>query len=530
MRRPSCPRVIAFALLFAGPAAASARAADDSVVVEASDLDRRKDLIGKDVVVDDHVEFYVQRPGNEPDELQLKRTAITFLVPRRLRPTSTRMSSALVRGVLRRDDSRTVCDVSELRALPKDLERLERGVGSLPAKDSETRKAWVRWAERRAADFKDKALRDRARAVEADVLRIESEMKRLGVDAPAEWLAMALDARRREVAEPEPSALGHRAFRAQLARAQTVDELKALVREIESFFPKAATDRDSSRVNLGRWEATYNEDPPATYRSAAPSVRAALDRRLWVDAMQRWLESQGAADLQTALAAAEQAQTALPERADLPARIQEAAARRARQNLATLRLSEAKALADVFRDKLHQPDEALKLLRDWLKIQQDRLSSTDAEGALQLANYYEELLHDRVTCMELLRRAWKIDPSSKETAEAFRLRGFRKVQDEWIESAPERAAGDATDASRPSSGAKGLRNLTAEEVRLALGEPKYVSYISSKGQLIQQWIFVDTRSVRFVNIVRNPGELKARVVADYTLPPTVLKGGFSSSR
>jgi tetratricopeptide (TPR) repeat protein len=528
MRRRVWTFIITFLLV--PPVAARPLSADDPVVVEAFELDTRQDLIGKDVVVDDHVEFYVQRAGNEPDELQLKRTKITFLVPRRLRPASTRMSAALVRGVLRRDDGRTVCDVRELRALPKDLERLERGVATLPAKDFETRKAWVRWAERRAVDFKDKALRDRARAVEADVLRIESEMKRVGVDAPAEWLAMALDARRREVAEPEPSALAHRAFRARLARARTVDDLKALVQEIESFFPKVSTDRESSRVNLGRWEATYNDDPPGTYRTAAPPVRAALDRRLWADAMQSWLELQVAGDLQASLAAAEQAQTSLPERPDLPAKIQQNATRRARQNLATLRLSEVKALADVFRDKLHQPDEALTLVRDWLKIQQDRLSSTDAEGALQLASLYEELLHDRVTCVELLRRAWKIDPSSKETAEAFRTRGFRKVKDEWIESSPERGSGDATEASRPSSGAKGLRNLTPEEVRLALGEPKYVSFASSKGQLIEQWIFVDTRSVRFVNIVRNPGELKARVIADYTLPPTVLKGGFSSSK
>ena len=50
---------------------------------------RREDLIGKEVAVDDHVSYYVPRNGTEPDELQLKRTPITFLVPRRLRPTSS---------------------------------------------------------------------------------------------------------------------------------------------------------------------------------------------------------------------------------------------------------------------------------------------------------------------------------------------------------------------------------------------------------------------------------------------------------
>ena len=57
----------------------------------------------------------------------------------------------------------------------------------------------------------------RARELEAEAFRIETAMKRLGVDAPEEWLAMAKDARRRRVPEPEPAALAHRAFRAQLA-------------------------------------------------------------------------------------------------------------------------------------------------------------------------------------------------------------------------------------------------------------------------------------------------------------------------
>ncbi len=245
--RPILPLALTILIFAPMSEAAFSFSADQPVVVEPADLGQRQDLIGKDVVIDDHVEFYVKRAENEPDELQLKRTPMTFLVPRDLRPASTRMTSALVRGVLRRDGNRLVCDVSELKPLPKDLDRLERGLAGLPAKDYETRKAWVRWAERRAKDFNDKALRDRARLVEADVLRIESEMKRLSVDAPSEWLAMALDARRREVPEPEPSALGHRAFRAKLAAAEAAAELKALIQEIESFFPRASTDRDRSR-------------------------------------------------------------------------------------------------------------------------------------------------------------------------------------------------------------------------------------------------------------------------------------------
>src|SRR5207248_6159063 len=111
--------------------------------------------------------------------------------------------SALVRGVLNRDGGRLVCQVTSLQAVPSDLDRLERGLKDLGPKDYETRKAWARWAERRAADFKDEALRKRAKALEGEALRLEGELRRVAVDAPQAWLEMAQEMRRRQVPEPE---------------------------------------------------------------------------------------------------------------------------------------------------------------------------------------------------------------------------------------------------------------------------------------------------------------------------------------
>ena len=75
----------------------------EAVAVEPAELERRPDLIGRQVIVDDHVKYYVARTGSEPDELQLKRTPITFQVPRGLRPqASTRITYVVVRGVLAR--------------------------------------------------------------------------------------------------------------------------------------------------------------------------------------------------------------------------------------------------------------------------------------------------------------------------------------------------------------------------------------------------------------------------------------------
>jgi tetratricopeptide (TPR) repeat protein len=343
---------------------------------------------------------------------------------------------------------------------------------------------------------------------------------------------MAREARRRGVPAPEPAALGHRALKARLATATTEAELTALIKEIEDFFPKAASNLVAGRLNLARWQGPYNDDPAGTYRDAPAQTREALDRWLWAEATTRLLELQASRDLPSAIAAAERAATLLPENAALPAHLIEKASNAARADLGNLRLSEAKALASVYREKLERPAEALKILGDWLKKQQDRLSSTDAEGTLELANLYESMIQDRVTAIDLLRKAFRIDPTSKEIAEAFRSRGFRKVKDEWVESTTptqDRLARPTDSGTTPQPlGTRGLHGLTGDDVRARLGgKPDRVNYVAARGQLIEQWIYhLDNQKVRFVNLLRSPGELSPRVIADFTIPGSRLKGAF----
>ena len=89
-----------------------------------------------------------------------------------------------------------MCDVTEIKPVAGDLDRLERELKSLAAKDLRREKRGPQWAERRARGLQGQGAPRSARTIEGEALRIESEMKRLGVDAPREWLAMAKEARR----------------------------------------------------------------------------------------------------------------------------------------------------------------------------------------------------------------------------------------------------------------------------------------------------------------------------------------------
>src|SRR4029077_1754556 len=109
-------------------------------------------------------------------------------------------------------------------------------------------------------------------------------------------------------------------------------------------------------------------------------------------------------------------------------------------------------------------------------------------------------------------------------------------KDDWVESVhatpvnPSTGAGANTPPVAMNS--QGLLGLTADEVtaRLAV-KPNRVNFVGSKGQLIEQRIYhLDTKRVRFVNLLHSPGELKPRVIADYTLPSSNMKGGLEPAR
>ncbi|QEH34324.1 hypothetical protein OJF2_28600 [Aquisphaera giovannonii] len=510
-------------LLMVVAASHPARGQEAAIPVEPAELARRADLVGKLVSVDDRVVYYRLDPSGPFDEIRLKRTTVPVRLRGALRPRNPpRPMPVIAQGRLAREEGQLVFEVSSLAVQADDVERLEKGVAALPPGDFENRKAWAAWAERRGKELKDGPLERKGRALLAEAVQIEADSRRGTVDAPREWLALAEDARRKGVAEPGPSALAHRAFRAQLRAASDVAALESLKKAVEGFFPSVATDRAAGSTNLARWEEPYRNDPAGAYREAPADQRKGLDRRLWGDVLEKLLEAKAAADPVSAIELSGIVERELPERADqLGRRLLARGLDAARQNLGSLRKDEVRSMAEVYREKLKDPQAAQDLLRSWLKIRRDRLSDTDAEGPVDLAGLYDEMLQDRAGAKELLDRAWKIAPGSQAIAEAFRTRGYQLEKDRWVDlPSATTAPTQAEPAPAPVLGG-GLRGKTTDEVSRQIGSrPDRKARCATKGQIVEQWIFhlPGQEKDRYVNFLRSAGDLQPRVISDYTLP------------
>lgn len=482
-------------------------------VLAAPELDGRNDLIGRELTVEGRQPRFDFSRVRGWDEFHLQQSRVRFrLAPKLVPPSRPVYPAVRVRGVPRREGATILFDVTAMDLLPSDRERLETAAATLAPGDVKGREAWVAWAERNARLYDDPALAARARALAGEAMRARAAMP--AADTPEAQVRLAQEARRRNAAEPEPSALAHKGFRGLLAAAATPAAADALVGRIREFFPQAET--PAPAVNVADWEAAYRADPADGYRRADPAARPTMDRRLLADAIEKSLDLRAEAEPGQGLSLADEARARLPERPEVAARLQRLGLEAAERSVGTLRMAEVQRLARVYREELNQPERATAILRRWLDDQRkNRLGRGDAEGRLALAEQYEQLVGDRAAAIELVREAWTIDPESSAIADAFRRRGYRKVGEEWVASASARDPNaPGQDGGPRPPGADPYLGLTRDEILAQLGKPTQVSRIATQGQLIEQWTYPQTRGDPLrINFLRRPDQPQPTVVA-----------------
>jgi tetratricopeptide (TPR) repeat protein len=500
--------------------ASQQRASGQAVEVDAGELTKRDDLVGKEVIVDDRLVYFQEHKGRGYDEITLKRTPALIRLPRRLRPAQQpNVKTIRLHGTLGHEGGRWTIDVLSWEGLPSELERLEKAVGALAPGDTEGRIRWGQWAETRGQAYHDDALVGRGRELAVEALRIEAEKP--SADKPAHWLALAKSAKERGIEEPEPSSLVHRAFRELIERARSIEAAAPLPDRISEFLPASREPRPDAPT---AWDAPYRRDPAKAYRSASIEARRTLDRRLLADAWQRAFELSLKENPAQGLKLADQADEKLPDRPEIAAGLRLKGINAISGDLGTLRQDEVQALANRLKVDLKDPERARKLLKDWLDDRRShRLGASDSEGRTLLAALYESMLNDRRTAAELLGEAIAIDPESKTVADAYRRLGYLKVDGRWMAKRgeggrAEKAQGEA-EAPAGRSGELIGRGMTRAQVLTKLGgKPDRVVRTATQGQVLEQWIYQSERRSQVVNFVQRPGVSQPTVLEYYSIP------------
>jgi tetratricopeptide (TPR) repeat protein len=485
--------------------------------VEPAKLAKDTDLIGREVVVDDRVRFFSSSGRRTPqgqqvfDELILKRTPVVLRLPPELRAERPpRGPAAKATGMLRVDGRQLYLDVATLEMMPPDLDRLNRDAKRLAPGDSAGRARLADWALRRANDFGDDALAARAHEVETEALLIDADTPK------ADDLALAKRAREHGLGDDIASGLLHRALRVKLDAARSAAEMEAVAAEIATALPRSTAPHPLE--GLVEWTARMKTNPLAAYRGASDPVRAALDRTLLADALERLFDRKLADDPSRSRTLSDEARERLPDRPLVASRLREHALTNTEAKATTMRLSEVESLARDFREA-GQPDRARAAIQAWLTDQRKRLNPSDAEGHVILAGQYDRLLGDRGTAGELLKEALKADPQARGTLDTLRRMGFRKSdRGEWYDPEPAKTA-SAPEEPAPARG-KGetLRGQTPEQVRANLGKPTRVAREATQDATVEQWTYLQGRRWLIVVISRPRGSGRAEVVASYSLP------------
>lgn len=486
-------------------------------LVEAPDLTRRPDLLGKTVAVEGRVRLYLLHEGRGFDEIELKETPVQFRLPRSLWfQDAPDQHSVRLQGTLRKQGGGYVMDVQSLRLLPEDRERLQRALDAVPTNDYQDQLAWTDWALRRARIYHDDDLAEIARQAEAQALRIQAESP--AAQAPDAALALARRARDHQVPEPIPSALVHRAYASKIQNASSVSDLARLVQEVQNLLPASS---QPTSENVDHWTETYQRDPFTAYRIASPSMRRAYDRKLLADLLEKWFQARARANPEKTLEIAEEAKTRLPDRPQVAASLFQKGLAAVASDVETLSREQLMELVEQY-NTIGQPERGQQLIRAWLEDErQNRISRSDAEGRVVLADKYLAMLGDKQTAAELLQEAWRIDPGSRTTSAAFRHLGFEKQDGEWVKTAarpggspaPEPAASDNLP---PTGDDDPLLRLTPQEVVARLGKPDHKSQVVTQGIVMIQWTYRTSRGSTQYILFRKQAGLPATVIGRYS--------------
>lgn len=411
--------------------------------------------------------------------------------------------------------------VEQLTERPSDLETFQIKQGDIRSDEPDEWYSLGDWAARRAAFYKDEALKQKAeeayrkgiagerrQLAEGDVdglMRLAAKAARLNLpdSLRLEFLHEAYQLRWEALQKAPPDSPGRSAGTGNApTTGKTQTAAQELARQLADDLPGCRQPLESPLSELRK---KYWDNPLTVYRTANDETRRQLHRMFYCEIVLKEILKQAKADGSNGFDIAQAIDRQVPERHALAETYRKRELDFKLARVETDSRQQVLQLAEQFRRR-HEPQKARQAVKQWLDAKAKRVREEGPAGLVKIADEYEELLDDQETAAKLLMEASRQIPNSEEIAAKLNRLGYRRADGQWIsDEALEKRPPDPV--QRAVREGRVVAGMTPEQVRKALGAPTSTTRIATAGRISEVWSYGERGTSRLaIHFLRRSAE------------------------
>lgn len=445
------------------------------------DLEQKKDeYLGKSIRVEGR--------GTIIDrfKLRLRNSQINFESRTELQTFVVRPSNLEALGKLAKDGNSYKFIVTSMEAQKSDSDQLSRKRIALDRNSPQEHYDLAEWAKKRGEFYQDEQLKTASRELTLQGYRIESSL--LSSDDSEGRLTLARKGIELGVPDSLREELIHAAYRARIRSTLKMPQpdWDQVAAQIARDCPGAETAPPDSPEFQKRRE-DYFRSPESVYKAADHLTRLQFHRLLWGEVKRHEFMDRAKRNPALGLSVADELEKLLPEyRADADRLRDEILMQRGGDVDKYTRREIVQLREDYLARK--KPEEAERVVTDWLASRKKKLKDDDLEGLLQLAADYDSLERDGSLLAPALISAAVTYPDSTEIAAALEKIGYRIIDGKWLSPSDRELHSNSQFQKELKEGLVTI-GMTAAEVRKSQGVPTSLTRIASNGELREIWSY-----------------------------------------
>ena len=396
-------------------------------------------------------------------------------------------------------------DVHRIKVLPNDQDRLDRLRIDLPRNDPEPWYELARWALGRAEFYDDPKhdteLRQSAMGLIESAIRRERNMLEFR-DYP-NLQKLHRKARGHGVSQELLLSILHEAHYTEWRnkrKSSSGEELFGLASAVASELPGAETPTEEN-ADLLKLRKDYLESPKQVYDEETQietrrKLHRVLYREIILDGIDQLEEPTG----KNGAKIAKLVEQYLPEEKSLAESYYAKERNWRLSQVASFRRREMLELREEFQ-KLGQEDKADQALERWFREREKLLRDEGADGLVELAAEYDDLLNDPHRAIDILLEAYRANSGLGLIQDRLEAYGYKLIDGEW-KGPREIEELMNTPINRAMREGRVIPRMTNTQVVKTLGRPDSVTRILTAKNVIEYWVYGQAPSRTSIRMYR----------------------------